>query len=117
MTVVKLLGLVIGIAIFLGLLMYHAAVLVPRPTPPYSTPPPSSYQSMVLGLGLGSMALLDFAAGLSVSIAWIVAASRSELSDSPRRGIFAFATAFLVAWLVMSSFVVQVLAGLIRYGY
>jgi len=45
---------------------------------------------------------MDLAVSFSVAMAWIVAGSRGELSDATRRGIFLFATVFLVVWLVFS---------------
>lgn len=113
---VRWIGVVIGMTIFAGLLLYHVAVFVPRPPPTYGTAPPPEYQATILALGIASMALLDFASGLSVAIAWIVGTSKADIAEATRRGVFTFAIAFFVAWLVISTFAVQALASLIRFG-
>src|SRR3989442_8054030 len=45
---------------------------------------------------------MDMAVSFSVAMAWIAGGSRGELSDATRRGIFLFATVFLVVWLLFS---------------
>lgn len=112
-----ILAVVVGIAIFVGLLLVHVALLIPRPASPYSTPPPQSYQLTVMALGMTGMAIVDLAIGLAVAVALYQSVSRPEMSEAARRGTFLFATAFLVAWLVMGTFLAQALASLIRYGY
>ena len=112
----KILAFGIGITIIVGLILVHVALLIPRPSSPYPTAPPLSYQTAVMALGIAGMAIVDLAIGLSVAVALSQSVSRPEMSEAARRGMFLFATAFLVAWLVMGTFLVQFLASTIRYG-
>jgi len=106
----------IGIAVAVGLILVHAATLVPRPPPSYGTPPPPQYQAIVTALGMAGLTVVDLAVGLSIGMALHRGLSRAETSEVARRGMFLFATGFLIAWLVMSMFAVLWLSNLIRYA-
>jgi len=98
-------GILLGVAVFVGLLAYHAVFLIPAPTPSYVTITPErlAYQSLILGLGMVSALFMDIAVGASVAFAWF-ATAREGTSDAARRGFLTFAAIFLAVWLVISSF-------------
>ncbi|OGS50391.1 MAG: hypothetical protein A3K65_00850 [Euryarchaeota archaeon RBG_16_68_12] len=80
-------GIAIGALVLIGMLMFHAAALIP------------SYNLSVVRFGLivASMALLDIALGLALIVTATVA-SRPATSDGTRRAVLLFAAIFLFAW-------------------
>ena len=101
---VLLVGLFIGLLIFAGTLSFHATLLIPVPCTgctPTTDPALIAYRDTIRVLAWVSVVTMDLAVSFSVAMAWI-AGSRAELSDGTRRGIFLFATVFLVVWLVFS---------------
>jgi len=46
---------------------------------------------------------MDLAVSLTVMLAWVVGAARSDVPDASRRGIFIFATVFLAIWIIVGS--------------
>ena len=106
-TLVLLMGLFLGVLIFAGMLSFHAALLIPVPCPtcqPPTDPTLIAYRDTIHTLGWVSVVTMDLAVSFSVAMAWIAGGSRGELSDGTRRGIFVFATVFLVVWLLFSWF-------------
>jgi hypothetical protein len=104
-TLVLLVGLFIGVLIFAGTLSFHATLLIPVPCTscsPTTDPALIAYRDTVRILAWVSVVTMDLAVSFSVAMAWIAGGSRGELSDGTRRGIFLFATVFLVVWLVFS---------------
>ena len=95
-------GAVIGIALFTGLVAYHAVFLIQIPGGITPSPEVAAYRETVRLLGWISVVAMDLAVSFTVTIAWIVGASRSEVPESTRRGIFIFATVFLAVWIVFS---------------
>lgn len=95
-------GAFIGIALFTGLVAFHAAFLIPIPGTFNQTPEMVAYRDTLRLLGWISVIAMDLAVSFTVTIAWIVAGSRSDVPESTRRGIFIFATVFLAVWLVFS---------------
>ena len=88
-----------------GTLSFHATLLIPVPCTgctPTADPALIAYRDTIRILAWVSVVTMDLAVSFSVAMAWIVAGSRGELSDATRRGIFLFATVFLVVWLVFS---------------
>jgi hypothetical protein len=82
-----------------GLLALHAAFLIPSPT----SPPPSDYINLIRTLGWASFVAMDLAVSLTVMLAFVVGATRAEISEAARRGIFIFATIFLAIWLIIGT--------------
>src|SRR5207253_253388 len=98
-TVMLLAGVVIGILVFVGLLSLHAAFLIPPP----GAAPPSDYTNLIRTLGWTAVVSMDLAVSLTVMLAWVVGAARSDVPDASRRGIFIFATVFLAIWILVGS--------------
>ena len=98
-TVMLLAGVVIGILVFVGLLSLHAAFLIPPP----GAAPPSDYTNLIRTLGWTAVVSMDLAVSLTVMLAWVVGAARSDVPDASRRGIFIFATVFLAIWIIVGS--------------
>ncbi len=113
----KLAGVFLGIMIFAGLLAYHAIFFVSPPgTPPTTDSATVAYRNTIRVLAITSMALLDLAAGFSVTLAWVTGTTKGETSESGRRGIFVFATVYTAVWLVFSTFILSsFLFSLIRF--
>lgn len=95
-------GAFIGIALFTGLVSFHAAFLIPYPGNVNASPEVIAYRDALRLLGWISVIAMDLAVSFTVTIAWIVGGSKSEIPESTRRGIFIFATVFLAVWLVFS---------------
>jgi hypothetical protein len=96
-------GLFIGVLIFAGTLSFHATLVIPVPCTgcsPTTDPALIAYRDTIRILAWVSVVTMDLAVSFSVAMAWIAGGSRGELSDGTRRGIFIFATVFLVVWLV-----------------
>ncbi|MGQ0798423.1 MAG: hypothetical protein ACT4OI_11270 [Methanobacteriota archaeon] len=107
-------AVVMGVAIFAGLLAYHSIFFIPAPS---SSPPPGSVQAYVIlvrGLGFASAALLDFAAGFSVTLAWL-SASRDATPETTRRGLMGFSMVFVAVWLIVSTFLFTVFRSFIFF--
>jgi len=85
--------------VFVGLLSLHAAFLIPPP----GSSPPSDYTNLIRTLGWTAVVSMDLAVSLTVMLAWVVGASRSDVPDASRRGIFIFATVFLAIWIIVAS--------------
>ena len=104
-SLVLVVGLFIGLLIFAGTLSFHATLLIPVPCTgctPTTDPALIAYRDTIRVLAWVSVVTMDLAVSFSVAMAWIVGGSRGELSEGTRRGIFLFATVFLVVWLVFS---------------
>jgi hypothetical protein len=111
-------GALLGILVFGGLLAVHAIYLVPVPCGstfgcPTPTPDVAAYGSTLRGLAWVAIGALDFAAGLSVALAFILG-SRSEAPESTRRSVFLFATIFTPVWVV-GSFLLLTVLSIVRY--
>lgn len=103
-TLVLLAGIVLGALVFVGTLSYHAVFLIPSPT---STPPPTdpaviAYRDTLRILAWTSAVAMDLALAFSLTFAWVAGASKGDIPDGTRRGMFIFATVFLAVWLVFS---------------
>ena len=102
---VLVIGLLLGVLIFAGTLSFHATLLIPVPCTgctPTTDPALIAYRDTIRALAWVSVVTMDLAVSFSVAMAWIAGGSRGELSEGTRRGIFLFATVFLVVWLVFS---------------
>jgi hypothetical protein len=117
--IMGLLGLIIGVLLFTGLVTYHAVFLIPLPStfsPPSSNPEVIEYRNTVRALGWISIVAMDLAVSLSVMIAWIVGGMKGEQPEAMRRGVFLFATVFLAVWLIFSFFGYSIFRILIPFG-
>ena len=112
--VVSLVGLVLGILIFTGLVSLHAAFLLPPPSafPPSTDPRVIAYLDTIRALGWVSIVAMDLAVSLSVMIAWVVGSLKGEQSEATRRGLFVFSSVFLSIWLVFSFFEYSLFRGI-----
>ncbi len=94
---ILILGVLIGLLLFIGLLAVQAAYLIVPP----GGPAPTDYGNLLRALGWTSAIAMDLAVALTVMIAWGVGVTRVDVSDGARRGIFIFATVFLAVWLLV----------------
>ena len=116
---VSLVGLLLGVLIFTGMLTFHAVFLLPAPSSSFQTPSDPAviaYRDTVRLLGWVSVITMDLAVALSVAVAWIVGSLKGEHSEATRRGIFVFASVFLAVWLVFSFFAYTIFRSLIVFG-
>ena len=118
---ITVLGVLIGLFVFVGFLSFHAAFLIPVPcTSAYGCPTPTqtpdviAYVTLVRGLAWVSAIVLDLAVGLAVALAFIMGA-RADLPESTRRGAFIFATVLVGVWTVFGYVLFTYLASLVRY--
>src|SRR3989442_15129156 len=98
-TLILLGGVMIGALLFGGLLSIHAVFLIPSP----GAAPPNDYTNLIRTLGWTAVVSMDLAVSLTVMLAWVVGAARSDVPDASRRGIFIFATVFLAIWIIVGS--------------
>src|SRR5437899_11965486 len=77
----------------------YAAFLIPPP----GAAPPSDYTNLIRTLGWTAVVSMDLAVSLTVMLAWVVGAARSDVPDASRRAIFIFATAFLAFLIIVGS--------------
>lgn len=114
-------GVLIGVLVFGGLLAIHATYLIPVPCTVYygpygcpsTTPDVATYGTILRGLAWIGVGALDFAAGFSVALAFVIG-SRTEIPESTRKSIFVFTSIFVVAWVV-GSFLLLTVLNTIRY--
>ncbi len=103
-------GILLTVLIFTGMISYHAALLIPPPgSSPGTDPATIAYVDTIRILGWSFAVAMDLAVALSVGLAWIVGTSKMEVADGARRGMYIFATVFLVVWLIVSAVPLQVL--------
>lgn len=114
---VPLIGVFLGVLIFTGMVSFHAVFLIPIPTsfPPSTDPAIIDYRNTVRTLGWVSIVAMDLAVALSVMIAWIMGSVKGDLSEATRRGMFVFATSFLIVWLIFSFFAYTIFRSLIPF--
>jgi len=108
--VLSLFGIILAGLIFVGLLSYHALFLIPPPGSGTVTDPATiAYLNTLRILGWSFAVAMDLAAALSVGFAWIIGISKVEVGEGTRRGMYIFATVFLVVWLIVSTLPFQVI--------
>jgi hypothetical protein len=104
--IVALVGVLISMLLFVGLFAFHSVYLIPPPSssgfPPSTDPEFVNYRNLIRTLGWISAAAMDLAVALAVAFAFLVGTSGAEVSDGTRRGLYIFATSFLVVWIVFS---------------
>lgn len=113
-----ILGIVIGITIFIGFLSLQAILLVPAPCPGFgcSTPTPdqATYASTLRGLAWIATIALDLSVAISVVLAFVMGA-RNDIPETTRRSAFYFATIYLAAYTVFGSLLMISVFSLFRY--
>jgi hypothetical protein len=100
-------GVLIGILLLVGMLCFHAVLLLAPPCQqpfcsPQTDPAIVSYRAMVRILAWVSVVAMDLAVSISVVMAWIAGGPKANLPEGTKRGIFIFATVFLGVWLLFS---------------
>lgn len=106
--ILSLFGIVLAGLIFVGLLSYHAIFLIPPPGSSAGTDPATiAYINTLRILGWSFAVAMDLAVALSVGFAWIIGVSKMDVGDGTRRGVYIFATVFLVVWLFVSALPLQ----------
>ncbi len=113
-------GVLIGVLIFGGLLAVHAVYLIPVPCTstygcPTPTPDTTAYANTIRGLAWISVGALDFAAGFTVALAFVLA-TRADIPEGARRSVFLFASIFVPVWTV-GSFILLSYLSIVRYYY
>ncbi len=114
-------GVLFGVLIFVGLFAYHAILLTPSPTAAPYYPPPSTdptvvaYRDLIRNLAWISTAAMDAAVAFSVTLAFVLGVTKSNVADTMRRGLFIFAAAFLIAWIFLSQILLSALS--YRFAY
>ena len=103
----SLIGVLLSILIFMGLIAFHSVYLIPAPSGsgfpgPSTDPDVINYRNLIRTLGWIAAIAMDLAVALAVGFAFLVGASAADVSDGTRRGLYIFATAFLVVWIVFS---------------
>ncbi len=111
-------GIGMGILIFTGFLSFQAIMLIQTPPSPFGGTPTESeiaYANVVRVLAWISMAVLDGAVALVVAFAFLASASRRNVPDSARKGLYIFATVFVVGWAFLSYLYMTVISSLLRF--
>ncbi len=110
----KIHAILLGLALFVGLVATHTAMLLPFPgSGGSSNPDIAAYLITIRALAVVSLAAMDAGVAFAVTIAfWGL--SRPDLPDSSRRGQFLFATVFLGIWLIFSTLSLSVLSIILR---
>jgi hypothetical protein len=114
-------GVILGVALFAGLFAYHAIFLIPVPCTSGSCGPPSpdlqAYSATLHILAWVAFGVIDAAVAVAVTAAFIVGASRGAVSEGVRHGLFIYASAFTLAWIVFSTFLMSLaLSTVFRFG-
>jgi len=110
---VKLFAILVGVMIFVGMIAFHVAIILPRPGAFQPTGPDEiAYIVTVRALNVIFAVAMDAAAALAVTCSWYWGLTRPDLTEGARRGLFIFGTVFLAIWIVFSSFSVSILRAL-----
>ena len=111
---VKVWAVLVGTLVFVGMIAFHVAIILPRPS---SFPPsPEEQQAYIVTIrALTSVfaAAMDTAVALAVTCSWYWGLTRPDLTEAARRGLFLFGTVFLAIWLLLSTASVTLLRALI----
>lgn len=111
---VKLLAIFVGVLIFVGMVAFHIAIILPRPGTSQSTDPDQvAYIVTIRALTAVFAAAMDAAVALAVTCSWYWGLTRPDLTEGARRGLFLFGTVFLGIWLLLSTASVSLLRVLI----
>ncbi len=113
----RVFGVVVGLAIFVGFIAIQATFLVQPPCTsgcPTLTPDQAAYSATVHGLAWVGMAALDLSVALSVMVAFFLNAG-DEFPESARRSAFYFAALYLAAFSVSMIFMTIYLSSFLRF--
>jgi len=100
--ILKLAGPLLGIMIFVGALAFHMAFMLPPPNPYTPSPEYAAYIDNLRILGIVAAVFMDLGVAFGVTLAWHIGTTRPEVAEGTRRGLLAFAGAFLAVWVVFS---------------
>jgi len=102
-TLAVFVGIVIGTLISVGLISFHAILLISPICTGFGCPALSASASLALSLAWVFVIAMDLAVGLSVCLAFIVGGAKSELPEATKRGVYIFAAVFLAVWIVFGT--------------
>jgi len=107
---VKLFAILVGVMIFVGMIAFHVAIILPRPGAFQPTGPDEiAYIVTVRALNVIFAVAMDAAAALAVTCSWYWGLTRPDLTEGARRGLFIFGTVFLAIWIIFSSLSVSLI--------
>jgi len=111
---VKLWVIMIGTLIFVSMVAFHTAIILPRPSSFQSTPEEvNAYIVTIRALTAVFAGAMDAAVGLALTASWYWGLTRPDLTEGARRGLFLFGAVFLAIWLLLQTASVTLLRGLI----
>ncbi len=110
---VKVWAVLVGTLIFVGMIAFHTAIILPRPIPFQSTPEEQeAYAVTIRALTALFAGAMDAAVALAVTCSWYWGLTRPDLTEAARRGLFLFGAVFLGIWLLLQTASVALLRGL-----
>jgi hypothetical protein len=110
---VKVWAVLVGTLVFVGMIAFHVAIILPRPSFPSTPEEQQAYVVTIRALSSVFAAAMDTAVALAVSCSWYWGLTRPDLTEAARRGLFLFGTVFLAIWLLLSTASVTLLRALI----
>ena len=110
---VKVWAILIGILVFVGMIAFHVAVILPRPSFQSTTEEQNAYILTIRALTSVFAGMMDAAVALGVTCSFYWGLTRPDLTEAARRGLFLFGTVFLGVWLLLSTASVTLLRALI----
>jgi hypothetical protein len=109
---VKVWVVLIGACIFVAMVAFHVAVILPRPGFSATEPEREAYAVTIRMLASLFAAAMDAGVALAVTASWYWGLTRTDLTEAARRGLFLFGTVFLAVWLLLSTASVTLLRAL-----
>ncbi|HTD81540.1 MAG TPA: hypothetical protein VK723_05270 [Thermoplasmata archaeon] len=110
---VKLWVIMIGTLIFVSMVAFHTAIILPRPSFQPTPEEVNAYIVTIRALTALFAGAMDAAVGLAVTASWYWGLTRPDLTEGARRGLFLFGAVFLAIWLLLQTASVTLLRGLI----
>jgi len=102
---VRIVGILLGVATFVGFASFHAAVLLPPPGQFQSqNPDVIAYQLTVRALVATFLAAMDAVVAGSVAFGWGWGLGKPEITEAARRGILLFSIVLLAFWILFTMF-------------
>ena len=115
---VKVWAVLVGTLVFVGMIAFHVAIILPRPSFPSTPEEQQAYVVTIRALSsvfatASATAVSIAAVALAVTCSWYWGLTRPDLTEAARRGLFLFGTVFLAIWLLLSTASVTLLRALI----
>ena len=107
---VKVWVVLIGTLIFVSMIAFHVAIILPGPSTQEEVEPYRVTIRILTSLFAGAM---DAAVALAVTSSWYWGLTRSDLTEAARRGLFLFGALFLAIWLLLQTASVTLLRTLV----